>query len=261
MRLADYDLVIVNSSGGKDSVCSLFEIVRLADEQNYPKSQIVVSHQDLGSAEWKGTADLVQQQADLFGLEVYYSKYRNKDGKEETLLEYVEKRGQWPSSNARYCTSEFKRSPGARVLTSLTKGKTCSVLYVFGFRKEESSSRAKKQVLAVNKRLTTKKRLVHDYLPIHDWSVGKVWETIKSNGLPYSKCYELGLPRHSCIFCIFAPFNALVIAGKENPELLEQYVQTEKKINHSFTQKFSLQDVQEAAKKSEEVLEVEDWIM
>jgi len=261
IQLKNYDLIIINSSGGKDSIVSIFEICRLANEQNYPKEKIVISHQDLGSAEWKGTADLVQKQADIFGLKTYYSKYRNKDGEELDLLEYVEKRGAWPSNSARYCTSEFKRSPGSRIVTKLTKGLEGSVLYVFGFRSEESSSRAKKEVLTLNKRLTTKKRKVYDFLPVHDWSVGKVWETIKGNGLPYSKCYELGLPRHSCIFCIFAPFNALVIAGKENPDLLQDYVNVEERINHSFTQKFSLKDVQDAVNGSAEVEEVSDWVM
>ena len=75
IQLKNYDLIIINSSGGKDSICSIFEICRLAQEQNYPKSKIVISHQDLGSAEWKGTADLVQTQADIFGLKTYYSKW------------------------------------------------------------------------------------------------------------------------------------------------------------------------------------------
>ena len=186
MNLKDYDIIIINSSGGKDSLCALWEVCRLAEEQDYLFSKMVVSHQDLGEMEWAGTKELVQKQSDLFGLKTYYSKRRDKNGYEETLLEYVERRGKWPSNKQRYCTSDFKRGPGARIVTMLTKEMgTCKVLYVFGFRKDESPSRAKKEVLKLNKKLTTKKRTVHDWLPIHDWSSEKVWSTINLYNLPY----------------------------------------------------------------------------
>ena len=262
MNFHVYDLIIINSSGGKDSLCSVFEICRMADDQNYPKSKIVVSHQDLGEAEWKGTKELVAEQSEMFNLETYYSKRRNFEGYEETLLEYAERRGKWPSSTQRWCTSDFKRAVGARVVTMLTKPLgECKILYVFGFRKEESPARSKKQELVLNKALTTKKRKVYDYLPIHNWDTKKVWSTIKGNGLPYHFAYDLGMPRLSCVFCIFSPFDALVIAGKANPELLDKYVKTEAKINHTFKNGSSIKDVQEAINQGYEPSIVTNWIM
>ena len=59
MKLQEFDLIIINSSGGKDSLVSIWEICRLADEQSFPKEKIVVSHQDLGAMEWTGTKELV----------------------------------------------------------------------------------------------------------------------------------------------------------------------------------------------------------
>lgn len=38
------DLIIINSSGGKDSICAIHEVVRTATQQNYPLEKIVVSH-------------------------------------------------------------------------------------------------------------------------------------------------------------------------------------------------------------------------
>ena len=92
MKLDKYDLVIVNSSAGKDSLCALFQIVEMAKKQSYDKNKIVVSHQDLGDMEWKGTKELVVKQANLFGLKTYFSKRRDHTGYEENLLEYVERR-------------------------------------------------------------------------------------------------------------------------------------------------------------------------
>lgn len=262
MNLNNYDLIIINSSAGKDSLCALWEVCRMARVQEFPFSNIVVSHQDLGEMEWQGTKELVKQQAEVFGLKTYYSKRRNKNGYEETLLEYVERRGKWPSNKQRFCTSDFKNGPGARIVTALTKDMdNCKVLYVFGFRKDESTSRAKKEVLKVNVKLTTKNRLVHDWLPIHDWSVEKVWNVIKGNNLPYHSAYDLGMPRLSCCFCIFSPFNALVVAGKANPSLLDRYIEVENNIGHLFRNGFSIKSVKDAIISGYHVSDVSDWTM
>lgn len=262
MNYHEYDLIIINSSGGKDSLCALYEVCRIAKEQNYSFDKIVVSHQDLGEAEWKGTKELVKEQADLYGLKTYYSKRRDKNGYNESLLEYVERRGMFPANGTRYCTSDFKRAAGARVVTALTKDLgVCKVLYVFGFRKEESSARAKKGNLVYNKHRSSKKRSVYDYLPIHDWSTEKVWQVIKTNKLPYHFAYDLGMPRLSCCFCIFSPFDALVIAGKENPELLDKYVEVEEKIGHTFKNGMAIKEVKEAIVKGYEPKQIKNWVM
>jgi 3'-phosphoadenosine 5'-phosphosulfate sulfotransferase (PAPS reductase)/FAD synthetase len=262
MDLHKYDLIIVNSSGGKDSLAAILQIVLMAEEQDYDKDKIVISHQDLGDMEWPGTKELVQKQADHFGLEAYYSKRKDKNGKEETLLEYVERRGKWPSNKQRYCTSDFKRGPGARIVTQLTKGcGVCSVLYVFGFRAEESPARAKKDEYKFNDKLSSLNRSVYDYLPIHDWSEKKVWEMIHKHRLPYHPAYDLGMPRLSCMFCIFAPLEALVIAGRENPALLDEYIAVEERIGHTFRDKFSLKEVKMMLSKNLALKPVENWRM
>lgn len=262
MFLHEYDIVIINSSAGKDSLCVAHEVCRLAAEQSYPKSKIVVSHQDLGEMEWKGTKELVYKQSEVFGLQTIVSKRRDSKGKEESLLEYVERRGKWPSNKQRYCTSDFKRGPGARIVTALTKGLgTCKVLYVFGFRKDESPSRAKKEALKVNRALSTKRRTVHDWLPIHDWSVNRVWKVIRDNNLPYHPAYDLGMPRLSCCFCIFSPFDALVVAGKANPELLDKYIEVERKIGHTFREGFAIESVKTAIENKYQTKNILDWVM
>lgn len=260
--LSVYDLIVVNSSGGKDSLAALYETIRLVDMQNVSRSRVIVSHQDLGESEWRGTKQLAKQQADHYGVEFVVSKRRNKDGHEETLLEYAERRGKWPSSQQRWCTSDFKRAPGARVVTARTKDmKQSKVLYIFGFRAEESPARSKREVFSINSTLTTKSRTVHDFLPIHNWSEAKVWKVIKENGLPYHFAYDYGMPRLSCCFCIFAPFDALVIAGQHNPELLNKYCDVEKRIGHTFQMNNSLADVKAAIQKGYKPKRIENWTM
>jgi hypothetical protein len=79
--------------------------------------------------------------------------------------------------------------------------------------------------------------------------------------VPWHRAYDLGMPRLSCCFCIFAPRSALLLAGKHNPELLDEYVRVEKEIGHSFRLELPLAEVQRALAEGEEPGPVHDWTM
>ena len=88
----------------------------------------------------------------------------------------------FPSSTARYCTSDHKRGQIERVLTSLvreiaeTSGKSrVRVLNCLGLRAQESPARSKKAAYELNTRATNGKREVWNWLPIHTWTVEDVW--------------------------------------------------------------------------------------
>lgn len=250
MNLHDYDLIVVNSSGGKDSQTALRQVWLLAREQDFPSERIIVSHQDLKRMEWEGTKDLARGQAELYGFKFKVS------GRNEELLDYVRRRGKWPDNRNRYCTSDFKRTPGQKVISAYAymhriPGRPFRVLQVFGFRAEESPARKKKPVLARNKRWNSRVQ-VTDWLPIHEWTEDEVWADIKASGVPYHPAYDIGMPRLSCSFCIFAPRGALIIAGRARPKLLEEYVAVERDIGHTFRQKQSLADIKAAIERGEQ---------
>jgi 3'-phosphoadenosine 5'-phosphosulfate sulfotransferase (PAPS reductase)/FAD synthetase len=260
--LSSFRWIVVNSSGGKDSQTALRYVVAECDKLSISRDRIVVSHQCLGKVEWKGTLDLVKAQAAHYRLRLEVSKYRNAQGVELDLLQKVRERGMWPSNNTRYCTSDFKRLPGSRVITALSREAGGDILQIFGFRSEESPARAKKPVLARDPRLCTRTRTVMNWLPIHNWTAIQVWDDIKASGVPYHQAYDLGMPRLSCAFCIFAPKAALMIAGKANPELLAEYVAVEKEINHTFQNGRSLADIQAALQAGEEIPQMNgNWNM
>ena len=121
INLHDYDLCVLTTSSGKDSIASIWYMLQLAIDQEYPINNIVMSHQDLGESEWPGVAELVEEQSKFFGLPVHVSRRVDKNGYEESLLEYVLRRGMWPANRQRFCTSEFKRSPGNKVVRRLAK--------------------------------------------------------------------------------------------------------------------------------------------
>ncbi len=242
--LTAFRWIVVNSSGGKDSQTALRQVVLMADAQGVPRDRIVVSHQCLGRIEWPGTVELVHRQADAYGLRVIVAKYRNRDGEEIDLLEYVQRRGMWPSSKNRFCTSEFKRAPGGRVLTILAQVAAGPILNVYGFRAEESLARRLKKPWITNPRFSTGKKPVTDWLPIHGWTEAQVWADIRESGVPYARAYDLGARRYSCPLCIFGTEADLMIAGRELPDLLTDYVRTEQTTGHRFRQDLSLEDLQ-----------------
>ena len=242
-----YDYIIVNSSGGKDSQTQLRYVYETCRAQGFPVSRIIVAHADLGRMEWPGTKNLAEKQARSYGLRFIAVARPQGD-----LLDHIEDRGMWPSSTTRYCTSDHKRGQIQKVFTQLSRespGKAIRILNCMGFRAEESPARAKRKPLELNTRGTTQTRTIDTWLPIHEWKEAEVWDSIRESQVPHHPAYDLGMPRLSCIFCIFAPKPALILAGRHNPELLNEYVRVERKIGHTFRKELKIEDIREAIEK------------
>ena len=136
------------------------------------------------------------------------------------------------------------------------------ILNIYGFRAEESPARRKKAQLARNNRFSRRDVEIFDWLPIHAWAEKEVWADIHASGVPSHKAYNLGMPRLSCSFCIFAPRDALILAGRARPELLREYVELEREIGHSFRHRQSLAEIQQAVSQGETPKQITgDWNM
>lgn len=265
MDLTAWDVILVNSSAGKDSQAMLDYVVELATEQGV-KDRITVVHCDLGRVEWKGTKELAERQAAHYGL-----PFRVVSRKQGDLLDQIEKRGMWPSNTARYCTSDHKRAQVLTLMTALTagirekyEGKRVKILNCMGLRAEESPARAKKVAFEFNKVASNGRREVWTWLPIHEWTTKEVWERIEKSGVEHHRAYDLGMGRLSCVFCIFAPKNALLIAGEHNRELLDEYVRVERAMGHDFRKGFkieSIRDALDAGEKGEKGVDAGCWNM
>ncbi len=178
----------------------------------------------------------------------------------------------WYSSAARYCTSDHKRGQISKIFTKLSHeskaaGKTGQVriLSAMGLRGQESTARAKKDIFVMEARTSDKgnekPKVVDQWLPIHDWTEDQVWKTIRESGVRHHYAYDLGMPRLSCCFCIFAPKAALVLAAKHNSELLDQHIEVEEKTGFSFRQDLALSEVKAAAQADESTGKIASWNM
>lgn len=256
--LLTYDWIVINSSAGKDSQAMTDWVFGLAREMMIEKRLILV-HADLGQVEWTGTKELAEKHAEHYGIRFEFMARPQGD-----LLQQIEDRGMFPDSKNRYCTSDQKRGQIAKIITRLQAEagrRPMRILNCMGFRKEESTARAKRQPFVKDGRLSTRTRHVDTWLPIHDWPVSKVWERIKASGVPHHFAYDLGMPRLSCCFCIFAPRSALLLAGKHNPELLNKYVELEARIGHTFRHGFKIADIKRDLDAGVEPGRIQNWTM
>lgn len=304
--LESYDVVLVSSSGGKDSQAMLDYVVHRCAALNMV-DRIVVVHADLGDVEWEGTKEVAAAQAAHYGLPfavvtrlgtvsdgdvrkgalpLYERGERRGD-----LLEQVVRRWRqlqadpekkdtppWPGRTGRWCTSDFKRGPIRAFVTELAsawqkknaakgwKRRPARILDCWGLRADESTSRRKRleklrasgqEIEAVRSTSTVR----HDvWNPLAWWTAKDVWARIGTAGTVPHRAYSLGMPRLSCAFCVFAKRDALTIAAKHNPRLLQRYVDVERLTGSSFQPGVRLADVQASVAAGERIPDAaEDW--
>ncbi len=261
--LTRFDVLLLNSSGGKDSQTMLRYVVGLADAAGISE-RIVVVHCDLGRAEWAGTEAVARKQAEHYGLR--FEVVRRPQG---DLLQQIEARGMFPSATARYCTSDQKTGQARRLITQLarevregwatTHPRRVRVLNMLGIRAQESPARAKKRDLEPDERASSGTREVTRWLPIFTWTEDEVWTDIRESGVPHHYAYDAGMPRLSCAFCVLASHSALVLSAQLNPELAQQYVELEERIDHKFQAKCSMREIVAEAQAAATPVTVEDW--
>lgn len=255
--LSEYDIILINSSGGKDSQTALRRVARLAALQGV-SDRVTVVHADLGRVEWEGTKELARRQCEHYGLRFEVVAREQGD-----LLDHALERGKFPGYATRWCTSDHKTSQVFRVMTKLVRElslrRPARILNVLGLRAEESTKRAKEAPFAWNKYASNKtKRHVWNWLPIHGLTEAEVWADVRASGVPHHRAYDLGMPRLSCCFCIYAGKDALVLAAQHNPGLAREYVEVETAIGFSFKEDLSMAEVVEAAATAT-ITRVENW--
>lgn len=216
-------LFVVNHSGGKDSQAMYLLLRNLI-----PASQFVVIHAHLPEVEWDGTSDHIQNTIDP-GTEFHIVQAV------KTFFEMVEHRQLWPSIKNRQCTSDLKRGPIEKKIKAIcnSRGFT-TVVNCMGLRAQESINRAAKPAFKQSTTNTNSKRTWFEWLPIHSWTTGEVFQFIRDNNQKPHWAYQEGMTRLSCCFCIMSSKQDLKTASRLNPELLARYSAMEKKLDHTL---------------------------
>ncbi len=221
----------VSHSGGKDSQTMFIELSNVV-----PASQLVVIHAHLPEVEWKGTRQHIK---DTIGQTQYIEVTARK-----TFFEMVDHRGMFPGPKYRQCTSDLKRGPIEKAIRAdmKAKGKSLAV-NCMGLRAQESKPRAKMQTFKPHKSLSKAGRTVHNMLPIHDYLIGQVFETINQACQKPHWAYSVGMSRLSCCFCIMANDADLRVAASQNPALYRRYVLKERELDFTVRQGKTLEEI------------------
>ena len=220
-------LVVVNSSGGKDSQTMTILLSRIV-----AREQLLVVHAPLGEMEWPGTVEHVESTLPD-GVPLIFAPVSS--GK--SLLDQVEERGKFPGVRQRWCTASNKRGPIERELRRYLKahprfgGRLVNCL---GIRRDESAARAKRVPWRRNERMSVAGREVFDWLPIFGLSTVGVFRIIRDAGQSPHWIYR-HLSRCSCSFCIFSSPRDLRTAAELRPGLYRRYAQTESRIGHTLS--------------------------
>lgn len=274
MDLTEYDIILINTSAGKDSQTMMRKVVGLAMEQGV-LDRVTAVHADLGRVEWEGCPELAAKQAAHYGLRFEIVERTQNDLLDHVLSLHADRsakgddRVPWPDRNNRWCTSDHKRGPVRRVMTKLVKelrdagtvtGRPVTLLNCMGLRAQESKDRAAKAPFAYDASASGKGtvRQVWNWLPIHDWTEAEVWADIHASGVPYHFAYDLGMPRLSCCFCIFSGRDALVLAAQHNKGLAREYAAVEAITGSTMKKGLPFTEIIAAAE-TETVVSVRNW--
>lgn len=267
-----YDRIVINISGGKDSQTMLRKVWKLAVEQAVT-DRLVCVFADLGEEdEWAGTAGLAEYHAEFYGLRFIKVQKGDNTGSPVSLLQHIEAHGKWPDNANRFCTSDMKRDPIARIITRLCAEvreaqhfkRPVRVLNCMGLRADESPARKKLPVFKNDTRLTGKGTAKHVdvWLPIHDMTTEQVWDDIKASGVKHHWVYDAGMPRLSCRFCVLAGRKAVTRAAQIDPEGARKRAEAEDRMGHRFNRAWSMRDViadAEAATARGEIVVATTW--
>ncbi|MGI5337752.1 phosphoadenosine phosphosulfate reductase family protein [Streptomyces sp. CA-181903] len=269
LRAADW--ILLNSSGGKDSQAMASLVCRLAVKLGL-LHRVVIVHADLGDIEWEGTRKLAEEQARRLGVRFEVVKAEGGDLLARTVARFVKLKAKaetqarergvdptamkvapaWPSSSARWCTSDLKRGPVRTLMTRLVAelgdlGRPVRILNCMGQRAAESAPRARLAAVEIDRPASNGKRHVTTWRPIHGWTDVEVWKEIARSGLPYHEAYDWGMSRLSCSFCVLGCEADVVLAARLRPKKAAEYIAVENQVGTDFKHGLSMRNIVERA--------------
>lgn len=253
--LAWWDLIVIQTSAGKDSQTALRHSLRAFATADV-LDRVVAMHMDLGArVEWDQVPELAAEQVARYGLPLHVAR---RDGVDllDDIATRRKRNGEYrgpPGPGLRYCTSDHKTAPSRRAIEAMCEhlrevdglNRPVRVLQVLGFRAAESTFRRELPAFAFNRRQSAiTKRHVFDWLPIQGMSTRAVWDDIRESGVPYHPAYDEGMSRLSCRFCVLASRRDLSIARRLSPQVAADYIAVEQETGHTFQAGRALSSIQ-----------------
>ena len=284
-----YDKYIVSFSGGKDSTACFLNLLDIG----IPTRKIELWHQDIDGQnetfmDWEVTPAYCKAFAKAFNVPIYF-QWKEGGFKRELLRNDTNTapitfelengstmtiggkgpdntRRKFPQVSAdlsvRWCSAYLKIDVCASAGRNQTRFNKIKTVILSGERGEESTARAKYEVLERDRAdlREGKKfiRYVDRWRPVKNWTEKQIWEIIEKYKVRVHPCYYLGWGRCSCKFCIFGNKNQIASAFAISPEQGKIISNLEKEFG--FTIKRNI-DFETLASKGVPYQETKDEIM
>jgi len=233
--------VLVAYSGGKDSQACLLWAVK-----EYGAKNIEAVFCDTG---WEHpvTYTHIKNTTNDLGVKLVTVKSKKFDG----MIGLAEKKGRFPSSQARFCTSELKSIPfidyvldqkehliviqGIRALESHNRSKMQKQCRYFKYYFEPYNDKGKKHTHRKKDVIKWTQKYSDDILrPVFDWTAQQVIDYIIQNGQEPNPLYKEGFKRVGCFPCIMSGHREIFELIKRYPKRFDEIIEHEKRIGSSF---------------------------
>jgi hypothetical protein len=274
LPLDEYDVIICNASGGKDSIAQGLHIAELCDQYGADRSQIESWHQCIAGdpmehapfMDWPITESYTKRVAEALGHPLYYQwkvggfegemlkensigqgvGYEDKYGERHYLPPMGRKlstRRKFPQKGAdlrtRWCSAYLKIDVFKRVLNNDIRFARAKILDLTGERREESPNRANYEE-AIKHASNGQRRRVDQWRSVIDWKETDVWNIIREYGVVPHPGYRLGWGRLSCLACIFGHPNQWASVRDISPKLFQKIADYEKEFDCTIDNKRSV---------------------
>lgn len=233
--------VLVAYSGGKDSQACL-----LWAAKKYGPNNIEAVFCDTG---WEHPVTYKHIYDTTKSLNVKLTTVKSK--KFDGMIGLAEKKKRFPSSQARFCTSELKSIPfidyvlsqdehlliiqGIRSLESYNRSKMSKQCTFFKYYFEPYNKKGKTHTYRKNDIVTFKKHFTDEILrPVFDWTAQQVINYIIENGQQPNILYKEGFKRVGCFPCILSGHKELYQLLKRYPARFDEIIEHENRIGSSF---------------------------
>ena len=233
--------ILVAYSGGKDSQACLLWAVK-----EYGKKNIEAVFCDTGWEHPVTYKHIIKTTQDL-DVKLVTVKSKKYDG----MIDLAEKKKRFPSSQARFCTSELKSIPfidyvlqqkehllviqGIRAQESYNRRQMQKQCRYFKYYFEPYNDKGKTHSYRKKEVIKWTEKYSDDILrPVFEWSGQQVIDYIIENGQDPNPLYKQGFKRVGCFPCIMSGQKEVYEIMKRYPEKFNEIVEHEKRIGSSF---------------------------
>ena len=263
------DKIIINFSGGKDSVACVLHLLELG----VPKHAIELWHQEIDEPgdpfmDWPSTPAYCRAFADALGLDLYFQRrvggfrrelMRHNDvpgsvtfdlvgggartvhTKKEKGLTRLKFPGLGKIENGRWCSAILKIDVEARVINAEPRFSSGVFVSITGERAQESGPRENLAEIE-DHRCDKPSRPVTKWRPIHKWPEEDVWAIMRRFGVVPHPAYQIGWGRLSCMTCIFGDRHQWASVRAIDPRTFDEIVMLERSFDYSIKREGFLPD-------------------